>query len=103
MALAHAGIPMKEMISAIAVGKADKTLIVDVNKEEEDFHEGEGATDIPLAITSRTRKIALLQLDGKISPDELRQSINMGKKACEDILKVQVEALKNVNGGNSDE
>ena len=97
MALAHAGIPMKEMISAIAVGKADKTLIVDVDKEEEDFHDGEGATDIPLAITSRTEKIALLQLDGKISPAELSESISMGKKACKDILKAQMEALKNVN------
>ena len=37
MALAHAGIPMSEMISAIAIGKADKTLIVDVDYDEEHF------------------------------------------------------------------
>jgi exosome complex component RRP41 len=95
MALAHAGIPMKEMISAIAVGKADKTLIVDVDKDEEDFHEGEGATDLPIAITSRSKKITLMQLDGKISTDEIKEAISMAKKACEDILKVQTEALKN--------
>lgn len=95
IALAHAGIPMKEMISAIAVGKIDKTLVVDVDKEEEDFKEGEGSTDIPLAITSRGKGIALLQLDGKISLDELRTAIEMGKKACEDVLKVQIETLKN--------
>lgn len=94
MALAHAGIPMKEMLSAIAVGKADKTLIVDVDKEEEDFHDGEGATDIPIAITSRSKEIALLQLDGKISPDELNESIEMAKKACEDVLAAQTKALK---------
>src|SRR3989344_2834573 len=63
MALAHAGIPMKEMLTAIAIGKIDKTLIVDINKEEEDFKEGEGSTDIPIAITSRGKEIALLQLD----------------------------------------
>jgi len=101
MALAHAGIPMKEMISAIAVGKADKTLIVDVDKSEEDFHDGEGATDIPIAITSRTKKIALLQLDGKISPTELKEAIEMGKKACGEVLKVQMKALK--EGGNENE
>jgi exosome complex component RRP41 len=101
MALAHAGIPMKEMISAIAVGKADKTLIVDVCKEEEDFHEGEGATDIPLAITSRKKEIALLQLDGKISIEELKKAIEMGKTACEEVLKVQIKALKEVNGGKN--
>ena len=94
MALAHAGIPMKEMLTAIAIGKADKTLIVDVSKEEEDFKEGEGATDIPIAITSKSKEIALLQLDGKISPDELKQGIEMAKKACEEILKYQIKALK---------
>lgn len=98
MALAHAGIPMKEMITAIAVGKADKTLLVDVDKAEEDFHDGEGATDVPLAITSRGKEIALLQLDGKISPSELSEAIEMGKKACEDVLKVQMDALKNIRG-----
>jgi len=98
MALAHAGIPMKEMISAIACGKMDKTLVVDVNKDEEDFSEGEGATDIPMAFTSRTKNLALLQLDGKISPEELKRAIEMGKKACEEILKVQIKALKEVKG-----
>ena len=98
MALAHAGIPMKEMISAIAVGKADKTLLVDVDYDEEAFHEGEGATDIPMAVTSRKKNISLLQLDGKISPAELSECIEMGKKACDDILKVQMDALKNIGG-----
>jgi exosome complex component RRP41 len=102
LALAHAGIPMKQMLSAIAVGKADKTLLVDVDKAEEDFHDGEGATDVPLAFTSRTKDIALLQLDGKISPAELSEAIEMGRKACEDVLKVQMNALKNI-GGNGNE
>jgi len=100
LALAHAGIPMKEMLSSIAVGKADKTLLVDVDKAEEDFHDGEGATDIPLSITSRTKNISLLQLDGKISPTELAEAIEMGKKACDDILKVQMDALKSAGDKN---
>lgn len=94
MALAHAGIPMKEMLTAIAIGKADKTLLVDVSKEEEDFKEGEGATDIPIAITSKSKEIALLQLDGNISPDDLKEGIEMAKKACDEILEVQINALK---------
>lgn len=102
MALAHAGIPMKEMISAVSVGKMDKTLLVDVNKEEEDFHEGEGATDIPIAVTSRGKEIALLQLDGKISVDELKEVIEMGKKACEKILEIQTKTLKEATGGEDE-
>jgi exosome complex component RRP41 len=102
MALAHAGIPMKEMISAISVGKIDKTLVVDINKEEEDFHEGEGSTDIPLAVTSRGKEISLLQLDGKISIEELKQVIDMGKKACEKILDIQIKTLKEASGGEDE-
>lgn len=103
MALAHAGIPMKEMISAIAVGKCDKTILVDVDYNEEHFKEGEGSTDIPLAITSRKQNIALLQLDGKISPEELKEAVKMGKEACKKILEIQKEALKEINIGDKDE
>ncbi len=95
MALAHAGVPMKEMVSAIAVGKMDKTIVVDVNKDEEDFPEGEGATDIPLAFSSRSEKITLMQLDGKISPQELKQAVDMGRIACKKIAEIQSKALKN--------
>jgi exosome complex component RRP41 len=94
MALAHAGVPMKEMASAVAVGKMDKTLVVDVCKEEEDYEEGEGATDIPVCLLSRSKKIALLQADGKISIDELKQALEMAKKACEKIHEIQLKALK---------
>jgi len=94
MALAHAGVPMKEMASAVAIGKMDKTLVVDVCKEEEDYEEGEGATDLPICILSRSKKIALLQADGKISISELKQAIEMGRAACEKIHEIQVKALK---------
>jgi len=94
MALAQAGVPMKEMVSAVAVGKMDRTLVADVDKEEEDFEEGEGATDIPIWLTSRTKKIALLQLDGKISIPELKEAVSMAKKACEKINEIQTKALK---------
>jgi len=97
MALAHAGVPMKEMVSCVGVGKIDKTLVVDLDKyEDSDFKDGEGSTDIPMCILSRSKKISLLQLDGKISIDELKEVLKMGKKACEEILKIQVKALKNI-------
>jgi exosome complex component RRP41 len=94
MALAQAGVPMREMISAVAVGKMDRTLVVDVDKDEEDFHEGEGPTDIPIAMTSRSNKIVLLQLDGKISVPELRELTKMAKDGCKKINEVQIKALR---------
>ncbi len=96
MALAQAGVPMKEMASAISIGKLDKTLVVDVNKEEEDFEEGEGSTDIPVCVLSRSKKISLLQLDGKISIKEFKEVLEIAKKACEKIYEIQVKTLKEI-------
>lgn len=95
MALAHAGLPMKEMVSAVAVGKLDKTLVIDVDKEEEDYKDGEGSTDIPICMTSRGKEIGLMQLDGKISVPEMREAIKIAEIACDKINKIQTEALKN--------
>ena len=96
MALAHAGIPMKEMISSVAIGKIDDKIVVDISKEEEDYSEGEGATDIPMTFLSNSKKVSLLQLDGKIQISRLKEALEAGKKACEEIYKEQVKALKEV-------
>ncbi len=93
MALAHAGIPMKDLVSSIAVGKLDKTIVVDVDKKEEDFEEGEGSTDIPITFTS-SGKLTHVQLDGKISTEELKEAIKMGREATKKIYEVQKKALK---------
>lgn len=93
MALAHAGIPMKGLITSISVGKLDKTLVVDLTKEEEDFHVGEGPTDIPISMT-QDGKITHMQLDGKISVEQLKKTVDMATEACKKIYKIQVDALK---------
>ena len=94
MALAHAGIPMKEMISAVAMGKIDTTIVTDVTKEEEDYHEGEGSTDIPLAFLSNSGKVSLLQLDGKLPAKVLKEVLEKGREACNKIYEEQKKALK---------
>jgi exosome complex component RRP41 len=94
MALAHAGIVMKEMISSVSIGKIDDKIVTDVTKEEEDWIEGEGATDIPFTITSRSKQIVHLQLDGKIQTNRFNEAIESAKKACDKILEYQTRALK---------
>jgi len=95
MALAHAGIPMKNLVSSVAAGKMDKTIVVDLNKKEEDYEEGEGATDIPMTFTP-DGKLTHLQLDGKINKKQLMEAIELGKKACKEIYEVQKKALKEI-------
>lgn len=94
MALAHAGIPMRDLVSAVSIGKLDKDLVVDVDKDEEDFEEGEGATDFPVAKVSNSDEFTLLQLDGKIQPEIVKEALIMGTKACNEIYEVQKKALK---------
>jgi len=94
LALAHAGIPMREMVSAVAIGKMDKTIVSDVTKEEEDYEDGEGATDIPMAYLPNSEKVTLLQLDGKIQPEKFKEALLAGKEACKKIAEIQKKALK---------
>jgi len=93
LALAHAGVSMKEMVSAVSIGKIDDKIVVDLIKDEEDYEDGEGATDIPLAFT-KSGKISLMQLDGKIRPEELKEAVKIGKQACKKIYELQKKILK---------
>lgn len=96
MALAHAGIPMKDLICSVALGKQDKELIVDLTKEEEDFHEGEGATDCAIAKLASSDEFSLMQLDGKIQPENISKLLDLAEEACIKIYEVQKKALKTV-------
>ena len=90
MALADAGIPMKDLITAVSVGKANGNLVVDLDYLEDSADPG---VDIPLAMSTRTGQVTLLQMDGEITKEEIKKAIEMGKKACMKIKEVQVKAL----------
>ena len=96
LALAHAGIPMRDLVCSVAVGKQDKELVVDLTKEEEDFEEGEGATDFAIAKVANSDEFTLMQLDGKIQPEVVSDVLKLGKSACDEIYEVQKKALKEV-------
>ena len=93
MALAQAGIPMKSLASSVSIGKLDKQLVVDVNKYEEDWEEGEGPTDIPITMTPEGR-ITHMQLDGNIPKEQLKEAIKLAREATKKIHEIQKDALK---------
>jgi len=95
MALAHAGIPMKSLVQSVSIGKLDKQLVVDLIKDEEDWEEGEGPTDIPITLTG-DGKISHIQLDGKIGRKQLEEAIELAKEAGKQIHEAQKKALKEV-------
>lgn len=94
MALAEAGIVMSELVSSVAIGKIDDKIVMDVTKEEEDWEEGEGPTDIPFSITSNKEEIVHLQLDGMIQTKRFGEAIDSAKIACQKISEYQLKALK---------
>ncbi|MBS3092851.1 exosome complex exonuclease Rrp41 [Candidatus Pacearchaeota archaeon] len=96
LALAHAGIPMSDMIASVSIGKMDTQLVVDVNKAEEDYEEGEGATDMAMSFMNKSGKLTHIQLDGKISAKELAEAIKLGRQTCKKIYEVQKKALKEI-------
>lgn len=89
VALADAGIPMKDIIPAIACGKADGHVLLDLNKEEDNF----GEADVPMAIVPETDEIVLLQMDGHMTREELDKAIEMGIAACHEVNQIQKDAL----------
>ena len=93
MALADAGIPMTDLVSAIAVGRVDDKILVDLEYEEEAYEDGPVA-DIPLAFVKGTGQVSLLQMDGLIPKEMFMEALRVGAKAAEEIHDIQVKALK---------
>lgn len=91
MALADAGIPMKDLVCSVSVGKIADKIIVDLNYEEDSHEDG---VDFPVAMIPRTGKITLLQMDGIIKREDIKEMLKAAKKACEKINKLQISALK---------
>ncbi len=92
MALADAGIPMKELIGSVAVGRVGESLLVDLDYNEE--ASDEGAADIPVAMFERTKAISLLQLDGLLTKEQLDKVLELAEKACLEVVAIQRKALK---------
>jgi len=90
VALADAGIPMRDIVPSVAVGKIDDTVVLDLNKEEDNF----GQADVPMAIIPRTGEVLLLQMDGHMTYGELQQAFDMGFEAAQTIYDLQKDALK---------
>ncbi|MBI2660012.1 exosome complex exonuclease Rrp41 [Candidatus Woesearchaeota archaeon] len=93
MALADAGLEMKDLVSAVSVGRVADKLLVDLDYSEESYPDVPVA-DIPIAIMPNSGKITLLQMDGEVKKEELMKLMEMGKKALMEIYEVQKKALK---------
>ncbi|MBL7169460.1 MAG: exosome complex exonuclease Rrp41 [Candidatus Aenigmarchaeota archaeon] len=90
VALADAGIPMKDLVASVAAGKIGNKYMLDLEGEEED----ESACDLPIAYLPRTKGITLLQMDGDLTPKDVKEITKLAIKGCEKIYEAQKKALE---------
>ena len=90
LALADAGVPMRDLVVGLSGGKVEDKLIIDLCGKEDNYCKA----DVPLAIMPRKNEITLLQMDGQLTPDEVKSIIKDVLKAGKSVYEKQQEALR---------
>jgi exosome complex component RRP41 len=90
VAMAISGIPMKEIPVAIGMGKINGTIVVDLNKIEDNFSD----SDVPMAL-NRKNEFLLLQADGLLTKEEFKKICELAVEKIKTVRKEQIDAIKN--------
>jgi len=90
VALADAGIPMADLLPAVAVGKIGGSIALDLKKEEDNF----GEADLPMALVPQSGRLVLLQMEGHMTEEELSRALDLGVAGCREIYEKMKAALR---------
>ena len=90
VALAHAGIPMTDLVVSVASGKVNDIVVCDLNKEEDNY----GEADLPMGILPNTGDLVFLQMDGDLSQEEFKTAWDYNMEAASKIHEEMARALK---------
>jgi len=90
VALADAGIPMVDLLPAVAVGKVAGKIALDLKKEEDNF----GEADLPMALVPQSGRLVLLQMEGHMTREELSKALDLGVAGCRQIHEKMKAALR---------
>jgi exosome complex component RRP41 len=90
LALADAGIPMKDLISCVSVGKVDGKIVLDLFGLEDNY----GDVDMAVATIAKEDKVVLFQMDGIITREEYSEMLKIAKDACSHIYDIQKKTLQ---------
>lgn len=89
LAIADAGVPMKDLVAACSAGKVDGRVVLDVAGKEDT----EGELDLPVAYYPKKKQVTLLQMDGLTTREEVREIIRLALRGCERVYEEQKRAL----------
>ncbi len=90
LALADAGVPMRELVCSCSVGKVEDIIIMDLDGPEDMF----GQVDLAVATIGNQDKFVLLQMDGVVTKDEFMKMIELSKKGCGTVYEAQKKILR---------
>jgi len=90
LALADAGIPMRDLVTSCAAGKVGGEIVLDLSKEEDNY----GEADLPVGLVVNTDEVVLMQMDGHLTVDEFDTAMNLIEGAARKIYRMQVDAIK---------
>ena len=90
LALADAGIPMRGLVAATAVGKIAGQIALDLS----DAEDKQGEADMPVAIMPKSNVVTLIQMDGGLTHEEFERGLDIAVKTCHTIHEQQKAVLK---------
>jgi exosome complex component RRP41 len=96
VALADAGINMRDLVAACAAGKINNKIALDIN----DIEDKEGSADMPVAYLPNLEQITLLQLDGILNQSQFTECLEKGLQGCKMVYEIQRKALMEKYFGN---
>lgn len=91
LALADAGVPMRDIVASCAAGYLDSTPLLDLNYIEDSG----GGPDVTMALQVREEKVVLLQSDSRLSIDTFEGVMSLAEAGCKAIASFMREELLN--------
>lgn len=89
LALAEAGIPMRDVVAACAAGHLDSTPLLDLNYVEDSG----GGPDVVVALHANLDKVVVLQMDNKLPLETLETVIELAVEGCKALTTFMREQL----------
>ncbi|KAL6218419.1 hypothetical protein ACLB2K_011633 [Fragaria x ananassa] len=89
LALADAGIPMRDLVTSCSAGYLNSTPLLDLNYIEDSA----GGADVTLGIMPKLDKVTLLQMDAKLSLDTFETVMQLAIEGCKAVADYIREIL----------
>lgn len=90
LALADAGIPMRDLATSCSAGYLNSTPLLDLNYVEDSA----GGPDVTVGILSKMDKVTLLQMDAKLPMETFETVMQLAVDGCKAIAKYIREVLQ---------